>query len=1162
VDNRVVFFDGTTGKLIKDSGLTLSPAALTKIDDTNVTLTLGGTPTTSLLAATSLTLGWAGQLSTSRGGTGLSALGTSNQLIRVNSGATALEYFTPSYIATAVTSVATAGLISGGTITGTGTITTSMSTGKLVGRSTAGAGIMEEIAIGTGLTLSSGILSNSATYTSPLTTKGDIFVRSTVDTRLPVGTDGQILTANNSVVEGLSWQDNYADWTSVVKHTVKNNGLSGTITKGTAIYVTGSNGTNMLVGRASNTSEATSSKTMGLMQSDITTTGGTQTGFVVTEGLLGGLNTAGTTAGDPVWLGVSGALIYGLINKPYAPAHLVFIGIVTKVGAGSGEIFVKVQNGFELKEIHDVDIITTTPINGHILGFDGTLWVNKTIAGWLGFTPGTVTSVTGTTPIVSSGGTAPAISIPAATTSVNGYLSSTDWSTFNNKQAALSGTGFVKISGTAISYDSSTYLTTISGIAAGGELSGTYANPSLVNSAVIAKVLTGVNITGGTISATDSILIAFGKVQNQINGLIGGSIYKGTWNANTNTPALASGVGVAGNYYIVSVAGTTNLNGITDWNIGDWAIFNGGVWQKVDNTDAVVSVNGFTGAVSLTTSNIAEGSNLYFTNVRAISAILTGYVSGPGTISATDTILTAIQKLNGNIGSIVSGVSSVFGRTGAVVSVSGDYTTSQVTEGTNLYYTDVRARSSNSFVAGSGAYDSTTGVITIPTNNNQITNGSNFITLASLSGSTGISYNNTTGVISSTITQYTDALARSAISLNTTGTSGAATYSSVTGVLNIPEYTLTGLGGQPLATNLTSLSGLSYASTSFVKMTGTGVFALDTNTYITGNQSITLSGDVSGTGSIAITTTIGTGVVSLAKMANLAAHTIIGNNTGTSATPLALSGTQVTAMLDTFNGSTKGLVPVPSGPGTNVFLAADGNWLKIATSAIADQSGKTLLANTTGSAGAVSAVAISSITTELTAVVGDSGSGGTKGLVPAPASGDASAGKFLKADGLWAVPTTTIGTNVVTNSMLAQVATAIFKGRTTAGTGNVEDLTVTQATAMLNLFSTAATTKGLVPGSNGVANTNFLRADGTWAVPAGGGGGGGTTTNPFIIKADSGTTEGTDLYTFDGSSAKTINIVAGTNITITKTAGTLTISSTGGSSDNPVTLMTAFLNYT
>jgi hypothetical protein len=114
--------------------------------------------------------------------------------------------------------------------------------------------------------------------------------------------------------------------------------------------------------------------------------------------------------------------------------------------------------------------------------------------------------------------------------------------------------------------------------------------------------------------------------------------------------------------------------------------------------------------------------------------------------------------------------------------------TSNIAEGSNLYYTDARSRAALSFTAGSGAYNSTTGVITIPTNTNQLTNGANYITLASLSAGAGISYNNTTGVIASTITQYTDALARAAISLTTTGTSGAATYNSTTGVLNIPQY--------------------------------------------------------------------------------------------------------------------------------------------------------------------------------------------------------------------------------------------------------------------------------------------------------------------------------------------------------------------------------------
>ena len=115
-------------------------------------------------------------------------------------------------------------------------------------------------------------------------------------------------------------------------------------------------------------------------------------------------------------------------------------------------------------------------------------------------------------------------------------------------------------------------------------------------------------------------------------------------------------------------------------------------------------------------------------------------------------------------------------------------TTSNIAEGSNLYYTDARSRAALSFTAGSGAYNSTTGVITIPTNTNQLTNGAAFITLASLSAGAGISYNNTTGVIASTITQYTDALARAAISLTTTGTSGAATYNNTTGVLNIPQY--------------------------------------------------------------------------------------------------------------------------------------------------------------------------------------------------------------------------------------------------------------------------------------------------------------------------------------------------------------------------------------
>lgn len=76
-----------------------------------------------------------------------------------------------------------------------------------------------------------------------------------------------------------------------------------------------------------------------------------------------------------------------------------------------------------------------------------------------------------------------------------------------------------------------------------------------------------------------------------LSGTIGGLIYQGTWNASTNTPTLGNGGagGVKGDYYVVSVAGSTSIDGITDWNIGDWIVNNGTVWEQVDNTEASLS---------------------------------------------------------------------------------------------------------------------------------------------------------------------------------------------------------------------------------------------------------------------------------------------------------------------------------------------------------------------------------------------------------------------------------------------------------------------------------------------------------------------------------------------------------------------------------------------
>ena len=159
--------------------------------------------------------------------------------------------------------------------------------------------------------------------------------------------------------------------TSFVKHSVKY-GIA--INKGQAAYVSSSDGTNMIVTKADYSMESTSSKTMGL----IGETGAlNHQGFIVTEGLLAGLDTTAAQLGDPVWLGDDGNLLYGLANKPVAPNHIVFLGIVTRVNANNGEIFVKVQNGYEIDELHNV--LISSPVSGQILKLDtDNLWKNWT----------------------------------------------------------------------------------------------------------------------------------------------------------------------------------------------------------------------------------------------------------------------------------------------------------------------------------------------------------------------------------------------------------------------------------------------------------------------------------------------------------------------------------------------------------------------------------------------------------------------------------------------------------------------------------------------------------------------------------------------------------------------------------------------------------------
>ena len=150
------------------------------------------------------------------------------------------------------------------------------------------------------------------------------------------------------------------------------------ISAGQVVYVTGASGTNIVIGLAQANAESTSSKTLGISES---TLAHNATGYVITEGLMTVSISAPTAnEGDPIWLSptTAGSMVFGLANKPSAPNHIVYLGVVTrKTGNNVVEIYVKVQDGAEIDELSDVSI--TSAVAGQALMRGATLWENRSL---------------------------------------------------------------------------------------------------------------------------------------------------------------------------------------------------------------------------------------------------------------------------------------------------------------------------------------------------------------------------------------------------------------------------------------------------------------------------------------------------------------------------------------------------------------------------------------------------------------------------------------------------------------------------------------------------------------------------------------------------------------------------------------------------------------
>jgi hypothetical protein len=153
------------------------------------------------------------------------------------------------------------------------------------------------------------------------------------------------------------------------------NMTGSTLTKGTIVYISGANGNKILVSKAQASSESLSSRTFGLLQSDILNNG---VGNCVIVGDLNGLDTSSFTEGAQLYLSPTTAGAY-TTTKPSAPDHLVYIGKITRSHPTQGQIEVQIQNGYELQELHNVAINGIT--NNQLLSYESStsLWKNKSV---------------------------------------------------------------------------------------------------------------------------------------------------------------------------------------------------------------------------------------------------------------------------------------------------------------------------------------------------------------------------------------------------------------------------------------------------------------------------------------------------------------------------------------------------------------------------------------------------------------------------------------------------------------------------------------------------------------------------------------------------------------------------------------------------------------